>query len=97
LLRATIDYFRAMPQELDRLASVRDFEGIGRIAHGLKSTGGNLMATQLKEIAQKTDASVRVLDPEGLELARQLSVILRTLLAEGESWLDTVNRENKKL
>ena len=93
LLRATIDYFRETPQELDRLIAVRDFEGIGRIAHGLKSTGGNLMATQLKELAQRTDQSVRRLDAEGLELARELSVVLSAIVAEGEAWLDNANKE----
>jgi two-component system sensor histidine kinase/response regulator len=95
LLRATIDFFRDTPQELAKLIANDDFEGIGRIAHGLKSTGANLMALQLREIAQRTDLLVRRLDPDGLELARELRAVLSGLLAEGESWLEKERMENR--
>ena len=95
LLAAAMDYFSKTPEELERLIAAEDFAGIGRIAHGLKSTGGNLMAKQLKDVAQRTDLAVRRLDRQGLEHARELQAILARLLAEGASWLETAETENR--
>ena len=54
------------------------------------------MATSLKELAQRTDASVRRRDPEALDLARDLSAVLSALLAEGNAWLERFGMEAKE-
>jgi two-component system sensor histidine kinase/response regulator len=95
LLRATIDFFRDTPRQLAQLISNNDFDGIGRIAHGLKSTGANLMALPLREVAQRTELLVRRLDPDGLEQAGELRTILSRVLAEGESWLEKEQMEKR--
>ena len=95
LLRATIDFFRDTPRQLAQLISNNDFDGIGRIAHGLKSTGANLMALPLREVAQRTELLVRRLDPDGLEQAGELRTILSLVLAEGESWLEKEQMEKR--
>jgi PAS domain S-box-containing protein len=89
LLRSTLDYYRDTPRELDRCIAVGDLDGIGRIAHGLKSTGGNLIARQLMSVAQQTDAAVRNRDSSALPLARDMAVALAALLDEAKQWLES--------
>lgn len=62
--------------------------GIGRVAHGLKSTGGNLMARRLRDTARQTDLEIRNNNAdEVLRLAGELHGLLDALLAESRRWL----------
>jgi two-component system sensor histidine kinase/response regulator len=91
LVRSALDYYRNTPEELARTIAAEDFDEIGRIAHGLKSTGGNLIARQVMNIAQQTDAAARRNDSTALLLARDLSVALTAMLTEGRRWLEMRN------
>jgi signal transduction histidine kinase/CheY-like chemotaxis protein len=88
LLRSALDYYADTPDELARCIAVGDLAGIGRIAHGLKSTGGNLMARRLRDTARQADLEIqnRHAD-EALRLAGELHVLLSGLLAESRRWL----------
>ena len=72
-----------------------DYEGIGHIAHSLKSTGGNLMAHDLRELAQQVNIAVRQQQPETLELARALQDELEKLLQECANWLQCCQDEKE--
>ena len=88
LLRSAIDYYDDAPRELARAIDAEDHESIARIAHGLKSTGGNLLARRLTSIAKQTDEAIRRRDGGALALAEALRQELTTLLEEGRQWLD---------
>ncbi len=88
LLRSALDYYADTPAELERCIDVGDLTGIGRIAHGLKSTGGNLMARRLRDTARQTDLEIQHNNfDEALRLAGELLGQLGGLLAESRSWL----------
>ncbi len=83
-----LDYYADTPDELDRCIGVGDLAGIARIAHGLKSTGGNLMARRLRDTARQTDQEVQHHNAdEALRLAGELRGLLGALLAESRHWL----------
>jgi CheY-like chemotaxis protein len=88
LLHSTLDYYGEAPRELARAIEAEDHESIARIAHGLKSTGGNLLARRLTSIAKQTDEAIRRRDEGALALAEALRQELTTLLEEGRQWLD---------
>jgi two-component system sensor histidine kinase/response regulator len=87
LIRSALDYYGQTPGELAHCIAAEDFEGIGRIAHGLKSSGGNLMARQLTALARDTDAAVRRQDPATRQIADELQTVLCRLLDESRQWL----------
>ena len=95
LVRAAFDFYQQTPEELDNCIATGDYEGIGRIAHSLKSTGGNLMANKLRDLAQQVNVSVRQQQPETLELARDLQAALCELMSECASWLQN-NQDGKE-
>ena len=88
LLRSALDYYRDAPSELARSIETEDLDAIARIAHGLKSTGGNLMARRLASIAKQTDEAMRRRDSAGLPLAGELRQEVTALLEEGRQWLE---------
>ena len=97
LLRSAIDYYTDTPDELDRCIVVGDLAGIGRIAHGLKSTGGNLMARHLRDVARQTDLEIQHHNAdEALRLAGELHGLLCALLAESRSWLSARNEDEER-
>ena len=88
LLNSALDYYRDTPDELNRCIEVGDVDGIQRIAHGLKSTGGNLMARRLRDTARQTDLEIQHRNiQEALRQARALRGLLCALLMECGSWL----------
>ena len=89
LLRSTLDYYADTPEALGRYVAAGDIEGIGRIAHGLKSTGGNLMARRLRDAARQTDVEIRHGNADAaLFLAAELRELLCSMLSESRRWLD---------
>ena len=94
LLRSALDYYSDCPRELTRCIETKDFDAIARIAHGLKSTGGNLMAQRLTSIAKQTDEAVRRRDSAGLPLADELRQALTALLEEGRQWLENTGERS---
>ena len=88
LLNSTLDYYGEAPRELARAIASEDYDAIARIAHGLKSTGGNLLARRLTSIAKQTDEAIRRHDDGALAHAEALRQELTALLAEGRQWLD---------
>ncbi|MBS1226969.1 MAG: domain S-box [Proteobacteria bacterium] len=88
LLGSALDYYGDTPSELARCIAAEDHESIARIAHGLKSTGGNLMARRLMHIAKQTDEAVRRRDAAALVLADELRQALTALLDEARQWLE---------
>ncbi len=89
LLRSALDYYADAPNELARFVAGGDVEGIGRVAHSLKSTGGNLMARRLRDVARQVDLEIQHGDvDEALRLAGELRDLLCSMLNEGRRWLD---------
>jgi len=88
LLRSALDYYGNTPDELDRCIALGDIDGIGRIAHGLKSTGGNLLAPRLRDTARQTDREIQQRNAgEALRLASELHGLLCLMLTESRRWL----------
>ncbi|MFT3848784.1 MAG: Hpt domain-containing protein [Propionivibrio sp.] len=97
LLRSALDYYGDTPDQLERCIAVGDIEGIGRIAHGLKSTGGNLMAPRLRDTARQTDLQIRQRNAEdALHLAGELHGLLCSLLSESRRWLAKRQRAEQR-
>jgi two-component system sensor histidine kinase/response regulator len=88
LIRSALDYYAETPAELERCIAAHDFDGIRRIAHGLKSTGGNLVAQPLMLAAQQADIAVRQHDSRALILAGELRKELAAMLSEARRWID---------
>ena len=82
LVRSTLDYYARTPQEIDACIASADFDGLQGIAHGLKSSGGNLMARKLTDLARLVDAATRSRDPEAFVLATELRSAVGALLEE---------------
>ena len=95
LVRSATDFYQKTPTELANCIAAGDYEGIGHIAHSLKSTGGNLMAHDLRELAQQVNIAVRQQQPETLELARALQDELEKLLQECANWLQCCQDEKE--
>ena len=92
LVQRTIDFYQKTPAAIDACIASKDFEGIGRIAHSLKGSSGNLMAGSLMEIAQRCNLAVRQKQPETLSLAKDMQIMLEKLLVECEQWLKDDNQ-----
>ena len=82
LLRSTLEYYAQTPQAIDRCVAAADFDGLQNIAHGLKSSGGNLMARKLAELARRVDSSSRARDSESFIIAAELRTALSAVLHE---------------
>lgn len=95
LIRSALDHYRDTPGELIRCVEAGDLDGISRIAHGLKSTGGNLMAQRLRDEAQRAQTAGDNKDPAALDAGRELCATLGELLDECRQWLDSTAEENK--
>ena len=95
LVRSAFDFYRDTPQDLDRYLAAADHESIGRIAHSLKSTSGNLAARRLKDLTQKIGLFVRQQPSEVLGLAEELKSALEEMLDECEEWL-LCNEDDKE-
>ena len=91
LLRSTLEHYGETPQRLAQCIADQDLAGIGGIAHGLKSTGGNLLAARLMRIAQQTDAAVRRQDNIALTLAADLRGAVQALLDDARRRLQTTH------
>ena len=88
LLRSALEYYAQTPDELERCLAAHDVEAIRRIAHGLKSTGGNLMSERLTECARQVETEIRGGDFSGVESqVRELHALLVTLMDESRQWL----------
>ena len=95
LMRSALDYYQDAPQRLEQLIAHRDFAGIERISHSLKSTGGNLVAADLTILAQQTNAAARLEDAATLEIAEALHRMLIDLLTECSQWLETNHQKTE--
>ena len=82
LVRSTLEYYAQTPQAIDRCIAATDFGGLQNIAHGLKSSGGNLMAKKLTELARRVDSSSRSRDLESFIIAAELRNALSFVLDE---------------
>ena len=92
LLRSTQEHYRETPGKLAQCIADDDHEGLGRIAHGLKSTGGNLMADRLRDIATQTNAAVHGADAASMALASELRNALVDVLEAVDQRLQVINR-----
>ena len=93
LFRSSLDYYANTPNELRALLAEGNLEEIKRIAHGLKGTGGNLMAPRLRELAQKVQGTSGEAFPETREQVTELLLVLEVALKECQFWLDSYNAE----
>lgn len=71
-----------VPGKLRALAADRDYSELSMAAHSIKGMGGNLMATQVYDLAKRTDDAAREANPESLALAGQLARLMEALLEE---------------
>ncbi|WP_319242319.1 response regulator [uncultured Propionivibrio sp.] len=95
LLHSSLDYYAETPQKLAEFIAAGDIAEIGRIAHGLKGTGGNLMANRLRDIAQQTQTAARSGEPDTLARARELKTILEAVLGTCRNWLANTAQPTK--
>jgi two-component system, sensor histidine kinase and response regulator len=82
LLDSTLLSVATQPQELRQCAQRRDFKQLAFLAHGLKSTAGNLFAQRLQALAAETERSARAEAVAALQLALQLADLLELLQCE---------------
>ena len=66
----------------------QDFPELAALAHKLKGTAGNLVATPCHALAQRADMAARVNDPAALALAGELVLAVETLSTSLSARLD---------
>jgi hypothetical protein len=79
---------RDLPEKLHQAADRGDLTSVAKIAHNLKSLGGNLAAPDFILLATRTDAAAKAGATEVFDLGRELAVGLETLLKCAGSRLD---------
>ncbi|TXI22021.1 MAG: response regulator, partial [Ottowia sp.] len=67
---------------LDDAIAVGDLRRIGEVAHALKSSAANIMASRLSELARQTERAARHAQPDALPLAARLKTALADTAAE---------------
>jgi HPt (histidine-containing phosphotransfer) domain-containing protein len=82
LLGVAVRSNEALPDELRRASCGHDFAGLARLAHKIKGTAGDLVATQLQSRARDTELAARAADPSAIGLGLALAEVLERLLDE---------------
>ncbi|MBS1190066.1 MAG: hypothetical protein H6R10_1858 [Rhodocyclaceae bacterium] len=82
IFAVALEHCGETPAALREAARSGDLERIGFLAHGLKSTTGNLAVPGLQDLATRTEQAARQAAPETRALAAQLAAGLEHLLAE---------------
>ncbi len=86
-LMATIRSSNAgTPAKLRAAVDLHDMMQLAVLAHTLKGTAGNLMASPLRELAARTERAAHVQAPDALTLGRQLATALEQTLSALEHW-----------
>ena len=82
LLAVAVRSSAALPAELRGASAARDLAGLARLAHKIKGTAGDLVATQLQSRAGETELAARASDPGAVGLGLALAEALERLLDE---------------
>ena len=90
LLRSTLDYYQNAVADLRSHAEQENLEGIHKIADGLKSTGGNISAPSLQQIASRAADAWPAEATLTLALAHPLADELQRVLDDARRWLATL-------
>ncbi|MBK1640406.1 histidine kinase [Chromatium okenii] len=86
LLESMLVSSTTLAADLRESASASDFTQLAFLAHGLKSTAGNLFAVPLQTLAAATERSARAKLPAAINQAFQLAELLEMLLSEIQAW-----------
>lgn len=81
LVKAVLTSHGATPQRLREAAAAADSAAIADLAHALKGTGGNLMVSELRDLARAVESDARAGNTAAVEGARRLAGSVDTLLA----------------
>ncbi len=88
VLRMAIAGNRDLAEKLHQAADRGDLPAVAKIAHNLKSLGGNLAAPTFVLLATRVDTAAKAGVPEVFDLGRDLAVALAALLKNAGSRLD---------
>ncbi|HJW23642.1 MAG TPA: MASE3 domain-containing protein [Rhodocyclaceae bacterium] len=82
ILAVALRHNGEIPSSLRAAVREGNLQEVAFLAHGLKSTAGNLAAHQLQELATRAEQAARTAAAEAADLAIQLAVALDGMLAE---------------
>ena len=81
LIVLTLQTQSEVADQLRQAAAEPDWEGIARLAHGLKSLCGYFQARPMLDLAKRAEQSARQQQPDAPQLARALAAAMDELLA----------------
>ena len=82
LLGVTLRSSGSLPTELRNACAAADFGALARLAHTVKGTAGDLVATELQSQARDAELAARASDPGALALNLELADTLDEFLGE---------------
>ena len=82
LLGVTLRSSAALPTELRTACAAADFATLARLAHKVKGTAGDIVATELQARAREAELAARALEPEAIALSLGLADTVEEFLAE---------------
>ena len=85
LLAVTLRSSGTVPTELRNACASADFATLARLAHKVKGTAGDLVATTLQSRAKDAELAARASDPGALVLSLELADALDEFLDEARS------------
>ena len=82
LLGVTLRSSGTLPTELRGACAAADFESLARLAHKVKGTAGDVVATTLQDLAREAEIAARGCDPDAIALNLGLADTIDEFLAE---------------
>lgn len=82
LLGVTLRSSGTLPTELRNACAAADFEALARLAHKVKGTAGDVVATTLQTRAREAELAARASDPDALALNLGLADTIEEFLGE---------------
>ena len=85
LLGVTLRSSGALPTELRNACAAADFATLATLAHKIKGTAGDIVATTLQSQAREAELAARASDPGAIGLGLELADTVDEFLAEVRS------------
>ena len=91
LLGVTLRSSGALPTELRNACAAADFATLATLAHKIKGTAGDIVATTLQSQAREAELAARASDPGAIGLGLELADTVDEFLAEVRSAIGRPN------
>jgi two-component system sensor histidine kinase/response regulator len=85
LLGVTLHSSGTLPTELRAACAAADFGALARLAHKVKGTAGDIVATTLQSCAREAELAARASDPNAIALNLELADTVEEFLGDVRS------------